>query len=89
MISPKNNFQNSPHAKGWSAIVDSSQFEAAAIAAILEMQFAYDHPVDGGTAIAQRYEMAGAKRFLKTLSDLNSSAKPVQASTVGKLNHNV
>lgn len=87
MITPKDSFQKSEHAKGWPDVMDSRRFHMAAMAAFAQMQMELGHPADMGTAAAQRWELEGAKRFLSILMQLaDSNAKPV-VSNGARLNY--
>jgi hypothetical protein len=68
MISPGKTFRESDLAKGWQSIVDSNQFEAAATAAMAEMQLA-SNPTNPAAVGVQ---LEGAKKFLELLMGLTT-----------------
>jgi hypothetical protein len=80
VITPRETFKKSDQAKGWQNLTDSTQFQSAATAAMLQMQFDLGHPQDMGTAAAYQWQLQGAKRFLETLMSLTATvpeSKPV------------
>lgn len=87
MITPKQDFQKSEHAKGWPDVVDSRRFHMAAMAAFAQMQVELGHPADMATAAAQRWELEGAKRFLSILMQLAETGVKPQVVTESRLNY--
>lgn len=79
-MNPRETFRQSAHAKRWLDVVDGAQFQAAATAAMLHMQFTTPFPQSTVDAQAQAYMMIGAQRFLQilmglTLSDADTAKK--------------
>lgn len=73
-LTPRDDFRKSDFAKGWSDVVASPRFEAAAKTAMLEMQMSL---CTGGltdeTAKANSYRLHGARQFLDMLMSLTDS----------------
>lgn len=74
MLTPRQNFKDSPFAKGWQSVVDSAQFQAAAQAALLEMTIANRSTPDMATSAAVQKKMEGAIAFLSLMMGLTTSA---------------
>ena len=89
MLTPRDNFKKSELAKGWLNIMDSTQFQAGATAALLEMQLALAHPQDMGTAAAYQWQMQGAKRFLETLMGLTEPQLAAKLPARQNLEHRI
>ncbi len=90
MITPRESFSKSPFAKGWLDLCDSKQFEAAAQAALLEMQLRFRNTTDAGTTVACQKKMEGAIQFLEILTGLTLPPAPSRAASKNEnLEHNL
>ena len=87
MITPKETFRKSGYAKGWQDVVDSTQFEQAVNAALLEMEMQNTNPADMGTAASWKWRAEGAKQFLKIFMGLTETEVQRKAPVVANLNH--
>jgi hypothetical protein len=88
MLTPRETFKKSDAAKGWLNLVDSTQFQSAATAAMMEMQLSLPRAPDMGTAAAYHWELEGAKRFLSILMGLTASAPEPRTVPRQNLVHN-
>ena len=85
MINPRKTFQESKYAKNWTGVVDSDQFNAAASAALLHMQLVAREGTNASDCVANTYELAGARKLLKILSELTGQStieKPVRQAAL-------
>jgi len=89
MITPRETFQKSEHAKRWLDVVDSQQFHMAAQAAFAQMQLDLSLPRDMNQAAIYQCELQGAKHFLSLLMQLTNPEKTVPTTTGRNLNHHV
>lgn len=76
MLTPKKTFKDSPHAKGWQSVCDSTQFQLAVTAAKLQMDFNAIRAPDMATAAARHWKMEGATEFLNILMNLTRPDVP-------------
>lgn len=89
MITPRDSFKHSDFAKGWQSLVDSTQFQTAAQAALAEMALQSCSLTENGqTAAANQYGLCGAKQFLAILMNLTAT-ETKQTPLQNNLNYNV
>lgn len=79
MLTPRETFQRSPLAKGWQDVCDSSQFQAAANAALLELTLRNRNSPDLATSAAAQKKLEGAILLLEILMSLALPAPPLRA----------
>ena len=73
-LTPRKDFRESPLAKGWGDVVTSPQFEAAAKAAMIELQNTLmTGALTPENAEAAAYRLNGAKMFLGELMSLTET----------------
>lgn len=84
-LTPRKDFRESPHANGWADLCASPQFEAAAKAAMLQMQadLLPVNPRDAATMSSIASELVGAKIFLNYLMSLTESTQQPKPTTTG------
>lgn len=85
MLSPRDNFRNSPHAKGWEGIMDSRQFQAGCEAALAQMVIDQPHTPESLSVSAFRF--SGAKEFLRVLMGLTATETKMQTAVKQNLDH--
>lgn len=86
MISPRELFTKE-FGKTWPDVVDSRQFQMAAVQAFAQMQVDLGRAPDMATAASQAWEMAGAKRFLHILMEMADPPAKPGLPTGKTLNH--
>jgi hypothetical protein len=89
MLTPRDSFKQSDQAKGWQGLVDSHQFQAAATAAMLELQFEISALTPSDMAGMGHWKMQGAKRFLEILMGLADTPLIPKATPRQNLEHRI
>jgi len=88
MTSPKQAFQKSAHFKEWANVAESSAFQAALFAALLQMQMNQPEALDQEMSHAQQQRLIGARQFMGQLTRLCDGTEPAAPMPVSKnLNH--
>jgi len=67
MISAKNNFQQSPHAKIWADAIASDWFQSAVQAALLNIDLGTIAAPTMELAAANHYRREGAAKFIESM----------------------
>jgi hypothetical protein len=89
-LNPKQDFQNSPHAKAWDEACDTAVFRAAACAALLQMEANAEFTFEPSMSSVLNQRMQGARIFLSILMNLTRktpAGKPLAKSA--NLDHSV
>jgi hypothetical protein len=89
VIEPRKSFRKSLFSKGFQDIMDSAQFEAAANAALLEMQVGIPTAPDGNAAAANNYRLEGARKVIAILMNLAAPDPEPPKTLPGNLDHHV
>lgn len=76
-FTPKLTFAKGPSAQAWTDVASSSLFREAASAAMLQMQANQGYSKLQTEAMANAYQLEGARAFLTTL--MNLTTPPVEA----------
>lgn len=88
-IDHRKTFRDSVHAKPWNNISASSDFQAAANAAMLIILESMPPPQDMGTAAANAYRVQGARQFLGIITSLTDSVPDRKPLTTANLQHKI
>ena len=80
ILTPRDDFSKSLHAKGWADFVSGDQFQQAAKAAMLQHSFNMAGDINAG------FKMLGAKGFLEILMSLADTEKSVHHPMTPQLN---
>jgi len=80
MKSPREQFRESPYAKSFADVIQSSQMEAAMNAATLELQERFQPTCDPQEAAANEFRRQGARSVLVILRHLTVSAEPAPSA---------
>lgn len=87
MIEPRETFRANPDwLIKWPDVVDSTIFQAAVNASLLEMQLRTTG-ADAGTAAAAQFRMDGAKQFLSLLMGLTDPTPKATPGPTQNLQH--
>ena len=89
-FSPKATFAKSAHAQPWTDVASSELFRQASSIALVQMQFNQGYSGTQMQAMANAYQMEGARAFLNIL--MNLTTPPSEAPSRPRsenLNHSV
>ncbi len=87
-LEPKKRFQEGNFKKTWQDVVDSTQFQEAATAALVQMAMNNSAPPDMASAASYQWRMEGAKQFLGVLMSLvEPTTKPSPQASLQNLTH--
>lgn len=86
MKSPRDQFRESQYAKGFQDLVDSSQVQAAIVAATLELQTRFAKTCDLQEAGANEFRRQGAAAVLDIFRCLGIGEAPAKPASRSNLN---
>lgn len=78
-FTPKSHFSKGPHAQAWTDVASSALFRDAAGAAMLQMQANQGYSTSQNQAMANAFQMEGARAFLSILMNLTTPPSEVPA----------